>query len=155
MKFTLLISILFTTISFSQDLPESVYRNVTKEAFNSYYLDDDDKSFNAYDVGDNLNFDLEFNIDITLNQIREINEPQVLVEKSKIFAYTLISEISQSDSMKQMDEKDNYEKIILNFIYKTKDYKYIRYNFSIDVKVLRYLSYNMNKLGFYRILKRI
>jgi len=154
-QIVLLSLILFTTNLFSQDLPESVHRNVVKEVLNKYYSDDEDKSFNAYNDGENLNLDLEFNINLTLKDIREINKLQNLFENSKEMAYTIISEISQSNVMKSISKKANYKNIILNFSTKTKDYKYIKHNFLVDVKALNSLSFNMNRGGFYRILKKI
>ncbi|SIR27078.1 hypothetical protein [Maribacter ulvicola] len=153
-RILLLSTVLFSTNLFSQDLPQTVYKNVVKQSLNSYYLDDNEKTFNAYNDNKDLNLDLEFNIDLTMTEINEINEPQILVEKSKEFAFTIISEISQSDLMETISDKAKYENINLNFITKTKDYKYIKHNFSIDVKALKDLSSNMNKNGFYRILKK-
>ena len=147
--------VLFTTISFSQDLSKADYRRIIKETLNSHYLDDSEKKFTAYDVINNLNFELEFNINITSNQIKEVEDTGILVERSKAFAYTLMSEISKSNLMKQIDEDANYKRIILYFKLRTKDYEYVKHNFKIDVKALRRLSSNMNKSGFYRILKEV
>jgi len=70
-------------------------------------------------------------------------------------AYTLISEISKSVLLGQISKESEYQKIILNFNYKTKDYQYVKYKFSINVQSLYELSENMNRTSFNRILKNI
>ncbi|WP_437373815.1 hypothetical protein [Maribacter litoralis] len=151
--FTLLIFLLNFTLLAAQNTEITKYRALVKETLNEYYLDDSEKSFNAYTEYNNLNLDLEFRIDLTMSEINEINEPQILVEKSKEMAYTIISEIAKSVLLNQIKEDCNYQNIILNFQHKTKDYKYIKNTFSINVISLSSISDNMNKTGFYRILK--
>jgi hypothetical protein len=143
------------TIVLSQSSEKNLYRNLVKETLNGYYLDDNEKSFSAYTDYENLNLDLDYNIDLTMSEIREINAPQVFIEKSKEMAYTLISEISKSVLLGQISKESEYQKIILNFNYKTKDYQYVKYKFSINVQSLYELSENMNRTSFNRILKNI
>lgn len=157
-KLLILLSILFFlnhSIVLSQSSKKELYRDLVKETLNGYYLDDNEKSFNAYTEYENLNLDLDYNIDLTMSEIREINEPQVLIEKSKEMAYTIISEISKSVLLGQISKESEYQNIILNFNYKTKDYQYIKNKFSINVQSLYELSQNMNRTDFNRILKRI
>jgi hypothetical protein len=149
----IVISLLNFAVVFSQNSEASKYRTLVKKTLNGYYLDDSEKTFNAYTEYDNLNFDLNYKLDLSMSEIREINEPQILEDKSKEMAYTIISEISQSVILGQINES-KYENVVLNIQYKTKDYKYIKHSYSIDVQYLLSLSQNMNRNGFYRILEK-
>jgi hypothetical protein len=79
-KFFNLVLIL-TVLNFStakaQTSSKETYRNLIKETLNGYYLDDNEKSFNAFSDTDNLNLDLDYKIDLTMSEIREINEPNL------------------------------------------------------------------------------
>lgn len=139
----------------SQTKENESYRYLVKETLNNYYLDDDEKSFNSYTEGNNLIIELDYNIDFTMSEYRELDEPQILVDRSKEIAYTIISEICNSVLIKQIKVDCNYRSLNLNFKFKTKDYKYIEHKYNINVESLYSLSNNFNKNGFEKILKKI
>lgn len=118
-------------------------------------MDDDKKSFNSYTEGNNLIFELDYNIDLTMSEYRELNEPQILVERSKEIAYTIISEICNSVLISQIKVDCDYSSLNLNFKFKTKDYKYIEHKYNINIESLYSLSNNFNKNGFEKILNKI
>jgi len=85
-KLLILLSTLFFlnhTIVLSQSSEKNLYRNLVKETLNGYYLDDNEKSFSAYTDYENLNLDLDYNIDLTMSEIREINAPLGFYRKIK------------------------------------------------------------------------
>jgi len=153
----LLLTILFAANNnaISQTKEKESYRYLVKETLNNYYLDDDKKSFNSYTERNNLIFELDYNIDLTMSEYRELNEPQILVERSKEIAYKIISEICNSVLISQIKVDCDYSSLNLNFKFKTKDYKYIEHKYNINIESLYSLSNNFNKNGFEKILNKI
>ena len=156
--FFFLIVILFSESGIAQD-KTLAYREIIKSGLNSYVLDTDMVTFNAYNKGEDLNFDLECNIEnVTYSEYLEIEKSKSNVFLSDISQnkmYSLMTNlISQSEIFEAMIYKCNYDFIQFKFSFKTSDYKYIKSNYYVSVKDLAKIYQNFNRQDFYDILHK-
>ena len=139
--------------SYSQEKIIESQRTFIKNTINAFFVDKDGVEYNAYtDVSlGNLNIDVEIRINVTKDQLIEINGQETLKERSKDLVYKISKELNRLGLLK-MSKQAEYGVLVWNITYITNDYQYVKNQFSANTTSLSLLSDNLNRNSFNKIL---
>lgn len=142
--------------SYSQEKIIESQRTFIKNTINTFFEDKDGVEYNAYtDVPlGNLNIDVEIRINVTKDQLIEINGQETLKERSKDLVYKISEELNRLGLLK-MSKQAEYGVLVWNITYITNDYQYVKNQFSANTTSLSLLSDNLNRNSFNKILYRL